>query len=420
MKRAIFLNRFFFPDHSATSQMVSSLAFHLAESGKEVHIVTSQQLYDNPQARLPALETTHGVHIHRIASTQFGRSALPGRALDYLSFYYSSWRSVRALATRGDIVIAMTDPPLLSLVAMRAAKQRGAHLVNWLQDVYPEVAIQLGVPFLKGPVRQVLSYFRDVSLNVAKINVVVGQRMAEQIMSRSVSADRVNVIHNWCDDEQISPVCNAKNPLREKWKLTDKFVVGYSGNLGRAHEFETLLAASERFRTNPHIVFLFIGGGHQLDVLARRVKQRGLDQTFQFVPYQDQARLRYSLCVPDVHWISLRPELEGLIVPSKFYGIAAAGRPMIAITAKDGEVARLIEQHHCGIVVEPGDVGALERALILLSTDVECRGAMGTSARAMLDAHFTSRQAFGRWRDVLGNVEASNADPELLDAGSQE
>src|SRR5437868_14630048 len=114
MKRAIFLNRFFFPDHSATSQMVSTLAFHLAESGREIHVITSQQLYDNPQARLPALEVTRGVHIHRIASTQFGRSALLGRALDYLSFYVSSWRSVLALATRGDIVIAMTDPPLLS------------------------------------------------------------------------------------------------------------------------------------------------------------------------------------------------------------------------------------------------------------------------------------------------------------------
>jgi len=404
MKRAIFLNRFFFPDHSATSQMVSALAFHLAESGKEVYVITSQQLYDNPQARLPALEVTRGVQIHRIASTQFGRSSLVGRALDYLSFYFSSWRSVLALATRGDIVIAMTDPPLLSLVAMRAAMQQGAYLVNWLQDVYPEVAIQLGVPFLKGPVRHVLSYLRDRSLRVAKANVVVGQRMAEQIISRGVSADRVKVIHNWSDDEQISPVANTKNPLRERWGLTDKFVVGYSGNLGRAHEFETLLAASERFRHNPHIVFLFIGGGHQLEELPRRVKQRGLDRTFQFIPYQDQANLKYSLGVPDVHWISLRPELEGLIVPSKFYGIAAAGRPMIAITAKDGEVARLIEQHQCGLIVEPGDVEGLEKAIILLATDDHRRAAMALGARAMLDAHFTSRGAFERWRHLLDSI----------------
>src|SRR5258706_68335 len=138
MNRIIFLNRFFFPDHSATSQMVTSLAFRLAEFGKEVHVITSRQLYNNPQALLPACEIVHGVHIHRVASSKFGRSKLLGRALDYLSFYIFSWRRLRALATRGDVVIAMTDPPLLSLVAMRAAKRRGAHLVNWLQDVYPE------------------------------------------------------------------------------------------------------------------------------------------------------------------------------------------------------------------------------------------------------------------------------------------
>jgi colanic acid biosynthesis glycosyl transferase WcaI len=404
MKRIIFLNRFFFPDHSATSQMVTSLAFRLAEFGWEVHIITSQQLYNNPQALLPAREIVHGVHIHRVASSKFGRSKLLGRALDYLSFYFFSWRRLRALATRGDVVIAMTDPPLLSLVAVRAAKRRGAHLVNWLQDVYPEVAIQLGVRFLRGPVGHILSYFRDISLNVAKANVVVGQCMAERVRSRGISADRIHVIHNWSADEQISPVCNTKNPLREKWGLADKFVIGYSGNLGRAHEFETLLTTSERFRNNPNIIFLFIGGGHQLDELTRRVKQLGLGHSFQFIPYQDHANLKYSLCVPDVHWISLRPELEGLIVPSKFYGIAAAGRPMIAITAKDGEVARLIDQHQCGLLVEPGNVDGLEKAIVLLSTDNGRRAAMGTCARMMLEAQFTSRQAFEHWRDLLDKL----------------
>jgi len=143
--------------------------------------------------------------------------------------------------------------------------------------------------------------------------------------------------------------------------------------------------------------------------LARQVTQEGLDRSFLFMPFQDQSTLKYSLCVPDVHWLSLPPEFEGLIVPSKFYGVAAAGRPIIAISARDGELAVTIEQHRCGVVVEPGDVDALERAIILLSTDVERRVAMGKSARSMLDTHFTSKQAFRRWRDVLDNVEAASA-----------
>src|SRR4029077_3816414 len=131
-------------------------------------------------------------------------------------------------------------------------------------------------------------------------------------------------------------------------------------------------------RDDPRIIFLFIGSGHNLDKLANLVKSRGLAASFRFIPYQERAFLKYSLGAADVHWLSLRPELEGLIVPSKFYGIAAAGRPLVAITASNGEIARLVRQHDCGVVIEPGDAEALVRALVMLSTDEDKRVAMGT------------------------------------------
>src|SRR5262249_55184239 len=179
---------------------------------------------------------------------------------------------------------------------------------------------------------------------------------------------------------------------------------GYSGNLGRAHEFDTVLAAAEELRANSRILFLLIGGGKKLAELARRVKKRGLDRSFRFVPYQDRTLLQHSLGAAAVHWLSLRPELEGLIVPSKFYGIAAAGRPVVAITARNGEIARLVRQHVCGVVIEPGDAKALVGALVMLSTDEERTAAMGTRARAMLDAHFTRRHAFERWQRLLDAI----------------
>jgi glycosyltransferase involved in cell wall biosynthesis len=372
-----------------------------------VHVITSQQRYDDPQSRLPATEIVNGVHVSRVPTTQFGRAVLLGRGIDYFSFYASAWRVLRDLVKRDDILVAMTDPPLVSIVAMLATKRRGAHLVNWLQDVYPEVAVQLGISVLRGPIGSGLSYLRDKTLQTAAANVVVGQRMRERIASRGASTDNVHVIHNWSDDEQISSTRHADNPLRHKWGLDDKFVVGYSGNLGRAHEFETVLGAGERLRNDPRIVFLFIGGGHRMDELARIVKARGLESTFRCIPYQDRTLLKHSLCVPDIHWISLNPAVEGLIVPSKFYGIAAAGRPTIAIMASDGEIARLVQQHKCGLVIEPGQVDALAAALVRLSTDPSSLATMGTRARTMLDAHFTRRRAFDRWRNVLDRLEQS-------------
>ena len=133
-----------------------------------------------------------------------------------------------AHAGPGDIIVAMTDPPLLSLLAKHATKRNKAYFVNWLQDIYPELAIRAGVPFLRGRIGQLISSWRDASLKAAKANVVVGHRMAEQVLARGVSPQSVHIIPNWSDDEEISFLGNAENPLRRAWGLEEKFVVGYS------------------------------------------------------------------------------------------------------------------------------------------------------------------------------------------------
>ena len=141
-----------------------------------------------------------------------------------------------------------------------------------------------------------------------------------------------------------------------------------------------------------------------MDELTRIVHARGLDHMFRFIPYQDRELLKYSLAVPNVHWISLKPAVEGMIVPSKFYGIAAAGRPIIAITSADGEIARLVREYECGLIVEPGQAKALAQAILTLSADPSSVTCMGARARAMLDERFTRRHAYQQWRDVLDRI----------------
>ena len=409
MRRIFFLNRYFFPDHSATSQILSQLAFHLATSGHDVHVVTSRQLYDDPVARLPVEETSRGVKIHRLAGTRLGRSGLLGRSADYLSFYVSAWRFLIVGADQDDVLVTMTDPPLLSILGAQLARRRRLRVINWLQDIYPEVASELGIPFIRGPVSTILRFARDASLRAADVNVVVGNLMAEKLKQLGIAPERAEVIPNWCDDESIVPIGATSNPLRTQWQLQNKFVVGYSGNLGRAHEFDTILAASEHFRNDPNIIFLFIGGGHRGEELVRCVKAQELSDKFRFLPYQRDEDLKYSLSVPDVHWISLRPELEGLIVPSKIYGIAAAGRPIIAVMARSGEIASLVREHECGVVIEPGNSLELAKAISDLSSNVITREIMGRRARAMLKANFTREHAFQNWTRVVDRVARSQA-----------
>jgi glycosyltransferase involved in cell wall biosynthesis len=297
---------------------------------------------------------------------------------------------------------------------MAAARRKGARLVNWLQDIYPETAVELGVPFMRGPLAASLTALRNRSLRQADATVVVGDLMARKIESLGAPSARVHVIPNWCNDEVIHPIAQSENPLRQSWGLVGQFVLAYSGNLGRAHEFQTVLEAAERLRNEPRFIFLMIGGGKRFEELAQAVKRQGLTRSFRFIPYQEQKMLSYSLAVADAHWLSLNPKLEGLIVPSKFYGIAAAGKPIIVIGDKYGEIARLIQQHHCGIVVAPGDANALVDAMRRLSKAPETISELGRRARAMLDRHFTRQQALQRWSGLVDRLDKSSAPERQL------
>jgi colanic acid biosynthesis glycosyl transferase WcaI len=406
MRRLIFINRFFSPDHSATSQILSDLAFDLAGAGREVHLVTSRQIYDDPKAALPERETINGVDVHRVSSTGFGRTALLGRSIDYVSFYRSVRRCLNGLVRPGDIVIAKTDPPLMSVVARPVARRNGARLVNWLQDIYPETAVELGVPFMRGPVAAILAALRNATLRDAAATIVVGDLMGRKVEDLGAPAERIHVIPNWCNDEDIRLIAPADNPLRQQWNLADKFVLGYSGNLGRAHEFETVLAAAERLHSESRIAFLMIGGGKRFAELSAEVQARGLAGAFRFLPYQARTLLSYSLGAADAHWVSLDPRLEGLMVPSKFYGIAAAGKPIIVIGDPNGELAQLVQRDDCGFAIAPGDSETLTAILRRLSETPKKVSEMGARARQMLDRHFTRRQGLARWRQLLDQLDA--------------
>ena len=407
MTRIVFVNRYYAPDQSATSQILADLARHLAGEGFDVTVVASNELYSDPAARLPEAEEIDGVAVRRVHGGGYGRGTLVRRGADYLMLYQRLDGALRRILRRGDILVAKTDPPMLSVVAARAAAAQGAKLVNWVQDVYPEVAGRLGVVPLSGPLGALLARLRDRALSQARANVAVGESMAEFLTARG--ATDVHTIHNWSDDTALRPVPHVDNPLRDAWNLRDRFVVGYSGNLGRAHEYRTLLDAAFRLRERRDLVFLSIGGGHHLDPMQAEIAARGLDHLFQFQPYQSREQLPQSLGAADVHWLSLRPKLEGLIVPSKFYGIAAAGRPTIAISAADGEIARLVRRHACGVNVVPGDDGHLAATITALEGDREACAAMGARARAMLDERFSRLAAFRRWRSVLEKVAATPA-----------
>ena len=403
--RVLFVNRFYAPDESATSQMLTDLAEALARSGIEVEVLCSRQLYGDASASLPPTEVLRGVRIRRLATTRFGRDSLVGRAVDYATFYLCAGASMLVRLRRRDVLVVKTDPPLLSLVGWVAARCKGARLINWLQDLYPEVATRLALSPLPRPVEAMLRVARDRSLATARVNVVLGIRMREYLIGRGIAAARISISENWADEDRLHPLAASRSELRARLGLGNCFVAAYSGNLGRAHDSTTILEAACALEGDSSIVFLMVGGGAGMRALEMQVRARGLTN-FRFSPYQSREALSDSLAAGDVHLVSLRPELEGLIVPSKLYGILAVGRPVVFIGDPAGEVAAVVATKDVGISVRSGDAPGLCQALRALRDDEERRISMGTRAREVFEERYTLAAAVARWREVLSAAAA--------------
>lgn len=397
--RVVFVNRFYWPDHSATAQILTDLATGLAALGWEVTVVASRLRYEGGDTLAP-VEEHGGVAIRRVATSRFGRSTLAGRAIDYASFYVTATLAVFRILRRGDILVAKTDPPLLQIPLALVSRLRGARQVNWMQDVYPELAEALGIRQFAGLPSRLLVALRSRSIQSSARTVAIGGRMKETLVAAGARHSQVAEIHNWGDDAVLAAP-HGPSDLRETWGFSgERLVVGYSGNLGRAHELDTMLEAARALAAQAAPVdFLFIGGG----ALHERLDAAALPNV-SLQPYQPRAELPRSLAVADLHWLSLQPELEGLIVPSKFYGAAASGRPILFIGDDDGEVARLIRRHDCGWTFLPGESEAVAALLGNLAGDRELLLARGRNARSMVRDHYSRANGISAWEALLREV----------------
>jgi colanic acid biosynthesis glycosyl transferase WcaI len=411
-KSIVFVNRYFYPDQSATSQMLTDLARGLAAAGFSVHVVTSRQLYNDPGTRLTADEMLFGVHVHRVATTRFGRGRLAGRAMDYASFYAACAAMLIRLLRRGDVLVAKTDPPMLSILAAPIARIRRASLVNWHQDVFPEAASRIGVNPLPAWLDEYLRRLRDASLRAATMNVSISGRMQAYLATRGIPQAKLCVIENWADGDAIRSKPTSASSLRARLDLADRFVVCYSGNLGRAHEFDTLLGAAEALRDDPAFVFLIVGGGAKTAALKQGVAARSLGN-FRFLPYQPRETLDDSLAAADVHLVSLLPGLEGFVMPSKLYGILAAGRALIFVGDSDGDIARIVAGAQCGRLVSVGDSAALAEVLRNLRAHPETLATMGARSRQLLSERYAMRHAIARWIALLETMSDQHTTASL-------
>lgn len=352
--RVLFVNRFYWPDEPATAQLLTDLAEGLAARGHAVTVVASRP----PNYHNEPTELHGGVRILRPAGRRSGSSSLVSKACSFLSFSLQARRLLRAELRPGDTAVLLTDPPLLNLWATPLARRQGARVIHWLQDIYPEVAVAVGgMGFAK-----ILTGLRDRAWQAAEACVVPGIDMAGFVRTRGLAADRVVVSPNWAPAGLKTPPVAETDRLRQAWGLTGKFVVMYSGNLGRVHDLDPILDAARSLRSEPDIVLLFVGGGAQkarLETAAARERLANLV----FKPGQPRIQLGTTLALADLHLVTLKEGCEQFVFPSKFYGITAVGRPVLYVGPAQCELARTVSSRDLGRSFTRGESEALARTI---------------------------------------------------------
>jgi glycosyltransferase involved in cell wall biosynthesis len=401
--RIRFVHQYFHPDLSSVSQVLSQIAFHLGEKGEEVSVLCSRNNYNGAGDETPpGRETVRGVEIRRCWGPSRGRRSVLDRILDMASFCLLA--TLRLLVSpRVDTVVFLTNPPFYSLLGPILRKARGERFVHILMDVYPDVVVQGGMLREDSVVVRVLRRIARFTLENADCVIVLGDDMKDVAIRTGAAPDRVAVIRNWADPEKIYPVPPNKNRLRREWGLDGKFVVEYSGNFGVSHCFDDLLAVAEELSNDEEIRFLFIGDGARHREVEERVSTKGL-RNVTLLPYQRASDLAQSLSVGDVHYISLRPGFEGVVVPSKAYGIMAAGRPIVYQGDIKGEIAQMVLREGIGVVVEPGDREKLRDEIISLYRDEATRIRTGEAARSVLVEKYSAAIGLAQYSNLLARL----------------
>ena len=390
--RIIILNQFFYPDHSATSQLMTDLAGSLVEEGIVVTALAGRGRYNGGE-RLASSEVYRGVRIERAWATSFGKKSAVRRVSDYLSFYLgASWKLLRL--PKHDMVMALTTPPLIGLIALAIGRLRGMRVVALVQDIYPDVAVALGTLNKRNPVMRFLDFLSRLTLRRSDRVVVLGECMRERVLAKVGEgvASRIDVIHNWADGAEIKPLTGEENPFAAEQNLEGKFVILFSGNLGRVNDFSTVLNAARILRDRTDILFLFIGEGAKSAEIENFAKAHGLEN-IRMLPYQPRERLRYSLASGHVSLVTLAEGLAGLSVPSKTYGILAAGRPILFVGDTRSSVARIIQDNGCGAVVSSGESARLSQIITDWASDKEKLAQLNAVARETFEKYFDRPRA---------------------------
>lgn len=370
----LLLNQYYPPDTSATARLAVVVAETLARRHR-VTVLAGRPSYDPTEHYpwRPLRRITHGrITVERVGSTACSRVRMPGRVSNYLS--YLSLAIPRALALRADLILAMTDPPIAGIAGAMISRLGGRPLVYNIRDLYPDMAIG-GEILRPGARARAWERLHRWALGRAARIIVLGEDMRDRLLAKGVAPERIAIVRDGAPppDQLASP----EAPVARELRCGFPFVLLHAGNLGFYGAWETLLRAAELLRGDG-VGLVFVGEGAQKQRLQASVNGAA---NVRFLPFRPASEVPCVMAAGDLHVITVKRGLEGVVVPSKMYPVLAAGRPILAVAPESCDVVRIVRRTGCGVVADPDDPESVARAVREVYQDATRLQEMGLRAR---------------------------------------
>jgi colanic acid biosynthesis glycosyl transferase WcaI len=385
--KILLLNLYFPPDTSATAKMAQTVVDALCEE-HDVTVVCGRPSYDPTERRgwrVWQTETNGRLKIVRVGSTTFPRFNMKERLINYLSYELISVPI--ALFMNCDAVLAMTDPPFEGIIGAFAAMLKGKPYIYNIRDMYPDMAVG-GAIVEPGLLARIWEKLHRWALRRAACVIVLGEDMKNRIQSKGIEAGKIEIVRDGTEIAAGNAAALDEEVIRTI-RGDFRFVLLHAGNLGFYGAWDTLLSAAKEL-TSENVGFVFVGEGAHRDALAARAA--GISNV-KFLPFFPGSKIPSVLAAPDAHLITVKRGLEGVVVPSKMYGILAAGKPIVAVAPAEADVASLGARQGFGVATDPDRPAELVATIRALAVKLDRVKEMGAAAKQA--AH-----NYDRWREL--------------------
>lgn len=399
MKTILILSQYYYPDISATGQVLTQLTEDITNKhGNKVKVLTGQPAYHRDSDDVsPYKETINNVEIIRIKYLRLNKKTKLGRLVGFFSFFIAILIKIPFIGAFETILI-VSNPPMLPIIGHFLKKAKRINFIYLLHDLYPDVALRMGVTHEQSMMTKVMNWINKKVFKSADHIVVLGRDAKKLIVDKGVESSKVKIITNWADKLVIDKESNTD--MLNKLNIEGKFVVLYTGNIGLIYDLEYIIESFGNVKDLHNICLIMIGEGNNKENLKKIVQDKEIPNIY-FYPYQPQEEYGQLLKSADVLLVALAHGMEGISIPSKSYGYMAAEKPLLGILPENSEIGMVIEENNCGLQVNPRDIQGIELALRTLYGNPDLRQSMGTNSRKVFEEKYQREYVTAKFNELL-------------------